>query len=59
MGSKEDNFKWLMARMDEYRSTKNNIGEVVEDFDEVSKLGRGLATVDELDEIDIADGTSG
>jgi hypothetical protein len=31
------------------------VGEVVEDFDEVGKLGCGFSAVDKLDEIDIVD----
>jgi hypothetical protein len=35
---------------------EDGIGEVVEDFDEVGKLGHGFSVVDELDEIDTRDG---
>jgi hypothetical protein len=38
MMSKE---KWLARWREEYHSTKNVMGGVVEDFDEVGKLGTG------------------
>ena len=55
--SKEANLEWLQKRVQEYRSTKNDIGETVEDFDEVEKLGQGFTSVDPLEEVDIGDGT--
>jgi hypothetical protein len=33
----------------------NSIGEFVEDFDEVGKLGNGFESVDELEEMNISD----
>jgi hypothetical protein len=42
--------------MEEYCSLRNNIGKVVEDFDEIGKLGLGFSLVDVLDEVDIGDG---
>jgi hypothetical protein len=38
MLSKDNNIRWLQKRTEEYRSLKNDIGEVVEDFDEIGKL---------------------
>jgi hypothetical protein len=32
------------------------MGEVIEDFEEVEKLGQGFSSTDPLEEIDIADG---
>jgi hypothetical protein len=34
----------------------SNTGELVEDFDEVGKLGSGFTSIDELEEVDIGDG---
>jgi hypothetical protein len=34
----------------------NDTGELVEDFNEVGKLGSGFTLIDELEEIDIGDG---
>nr|AAT93985.1 putative polyprotein [Oryza sativa Japonica Group] len=53
----EANLEWLQKRVQEYRSTKNDIGETVEDFDEVEKLGQGFTLADPLEEVDIGDGT--
>ena len=41
--SKEASLELLQKRVQEYRSTKNDIGETIEDFDEVEKLGQGLS----------------
>jgi hypothetical protein len=56
MASKEGDIDWLVRRADDYRLAKNDISEVVQDFDDIGKLGYGFSTVDELDEVDIGDG---
>jgi hypothetical protein len=56
MVSKEGDIDWLVRRADEYRLAKNDISEVVEDFDDIGKLGYGFSAVDELHEVDIGDG---
>jgi hypothetical protein len=38
----------VAGRVEEYRSPKNNIGDVVEDFDDVGKLGSGFVSTEEL-----------
>jgi hypothetical protein len=53
MLSKRDSIEWMKKRMEEYRSLKNDIREVVNDFDEVGKLGRRFTSIDELEEINI------
>ena len=55
--SREANLEWLQKRVQEYRSTKNDIGETIEDFDEVEKLGQGFTSANPLEEVDIGDGT--
>jgi hypothetical protein len=57
MGSKDDNLEWLRTRTIEYRLAENDTREVVEDFDEVGKLGQGFVAVVNLEEIDVGDGT--
>jgi hypothetical protein len=47
---------WLRHHTEPYRSTTNDMCEVIEDFDEVEKLGQGLSLADPLGEIDIGDG---
>jgi hypothetical protein len=42
--------------IEEYRSSKDNIADVVEDLEDMGKLGRGFSTIDELEEVDIGDG---
>jgi hypothetical protein len=34
------------------------MGEIVEDFDDIGKLGHGFSSVDELEEVDIGNGTT-
>jgi hypothetical protein len=46
---------FIPRRAEEYRSPKNDIGDVVEDFDDVGKLGNGFVSTDELMEVDIED----
>jgi hypothetical protein len=49
----EHNIEWLKRRMEEYRSARNGMGEVVEDLDEIGKLGSGFVSIDDLEEVDI------
>ena len=42
--------------MDEYRSTRNDTYEAIEDLD-VDKLGQGFTSADPLEEVDICDGS--
>jgi hypothetical protein len=53
--SAQKNVEWLQHRMEQYRSTTNNMCEAIEDFDEVEKLGQGFSSTDPLKEIDIGD----
>jgi hypothetical protein len=54
--NKENSIKWLQERTKGYRSIMNDTRELVEDFNEVGKLGSGFTLIDELEEIDIGDG---
>jgi hypothetical protein len=56
MSNKEDNVSWMEKRMEEYRLGKNDMNEVVDDFDEVGKLGHGFTLMDKLEEVDIGRG---
>jgi hypothetical protein len=47
------NLEWLKERVKQYRSEKNDICETIEDFDDLSKLGKGFTSVDPLEEVDI------
>jgi hypothetical protein len=53
--SVQKNVEWLRRCMEQYRSTMDNMCEVIEDF-EVEKLRQGFSLADPLEEIDIGDG---
>jgi hypothetical protein len=55
MASKEGELMWLVERIEEYHSAQNGIGEIVEDFDDMGKLGCGFVSSDKLEEGDIGD----
>jgi hypothetical protein len=42
--STQKNVEWLRHRMEQYRSTTNNMCEAIVDFDEVEKLGQGFSS---------------
>jgi hypothetical protein len=54
--STQRNVEWLRHRTEQYRSTTNDMCEVIEDFEEVEKLGQGFSSADPLEEIDVGDG---
>jgi hypothetical protein len=48
--------EWLSRRIEVYHSTKDDAMGVVEDLDEIGKLGWGFSSMDDLDKVDIGDG---
>jgi hypothetical protein len=48
--------EWLSKRTEEYCSSKDDAMGVVEDLDEIGKLGRWFSSMDDLDKVDIGDG---
>jgi hypothetical protein len=56
--SMQKNVEWLWHCTEQYQSTTNDMCEVIEDFDEVEKLGQGFSSADPLEEMDIGDGTT-
>jgi hypothetical protein len=56
MTTKVDAVAWLQQHLEDYRVGKMGLSEVVEDFDNVKKLGYGFASVDELEEVDLEEG---
>jgi hypothetical protein len=46
----------LSRRTTEYCSSKDNAMGVVEDLDQLGKLGRGFSSMDDLEKVDIGDG---
>jgi hypothetical protein len=56
MLSRLDAIAWLERRIEEYRTGKLGLSEVVKDFDDVGKLGHDFASVDDLEEVDLGIG---
>jgi hypothetical protein len=54
--STQKNVEWLRHHTKQYWSNTNDTCEVIEDFDEVEKLGQGFSSANPLVEIDIGDG---
>jgi hypothetical protein len=54
--SAQKNVEWLWHRIEQYRSTTNDMCEAIKDFDEIEKLGQGFSSADPLEEIDIRNG---
>jgi hypothetical protein len=48
--------EWLSRRTVEYHSYMDDDMGVVEDLDELGKLGRGFSFMDDLEKLDIGDG---
>jgi hypothetical protein len=47
--------EWLSRWIAEYRSSKDDAMNVVKDLDELSKLGRGFSSMDDVEKVDIGD----
>jgi hypothetical protein len=56
MAGKGNDIEWLKRRTEEHRLRENDVGGMVDDFDDVGKLGRGLTVVDALEEINLGTG---
>jgi hypothetical protein len=48
--------EWLSRRTSEYHSSRDDATGVVEDLDELGKLGHGFSSMDDLGKVDIGDG---
>jgi hypothetical protein len=48
--------EWLSRRTAEYHSYTDDAMGMVEDLDELGKLGRGFSSMDDLEEVHIGDG---
>jgi hypothetical protein len=55
MLSKEESIAWLQRHTAAYRSNESGMGELVEDFNDVGKLGQGFTSADDLQEINLGD----
>jgi hypothetical protein len=47
---------WLSRWTSEHRSYTDDAMDVVEDLDELGKLGRGFSSMDDIEKVDIGDG---
>jgi hypothetical protein len=56
MATATRDLEWLSRWTSEYRSSKNYAMGVVEDLDELDKLGLGFSSMDDLEKVDISDG---
>jgi hypothetical protein len=56
MATTTKDLEWLSRQTTEYRSSKDDAMGVVEDLDELGKLGRGFSSMDDIEEVDIGDG---
>jgi hypothetical protein len=48
--------EWLSSQTTEYHSFKDDAMGVMEDLDELGKVGRGFSSMDDLEKVDIGDG---
>jgi len=53
----ENNLEWLKRRLQHYRTEKTDACEVIDEFDELNKLGQGFTSADPLEQVDIGDGS--
>ena len=51
------NSEWLKHHAGQYRASKTNVCEAIDDFDELDKLGQGFTSVDPLEKVDTGDGS--
>jgi hypothetical protein len=56
MMSVNKDLEWLSRQTTEYCSYTDNAMDMVEDLDELEKLGQGFSSMDNLEKIDIDDG---
>ena len=51
------NSEWLKHHAGQYRASKTNVCEAIDDFNELDKLGQGFTSVNPLEKVDIGDGS--
>jgi hypothetical protein len=56
MATATKDLEWLSKQATEYHSSKDNAMGMVEDLDELGKLGRGFSSMDDLEKVDLGDG---
>jgi hypothetical protein len=55
MLSKEDNIMWLQRHTSRYCSERDKMAKVVEDFNDVRKLGQSFTSVNKLEEVNLSE----
>jgi hypothetical protein len=58
MTSREKSIAWLQERTAEYKAMKDGKSELIEDLDDVGKLGQGFSVVDNLQEVNLGEGNN-
>jgi hypothetical protein len=58
MTSREKSIAWLQERTAEYKAMKDGNSELIEDLDDVGKLGQGFSVVDNLQEVNLGEGNN-
>ena len=53
--SAQKNIEWLRHCTEQYRSRTTDTCEIIENFEEVEKLGQGFTLANPLEEVDIGD----
>ena len=53
----DHNKEWLEKRLVEYRAVGSDMGESIEEIEDMDKLGQGFTSADPLEEVDIGDGS--
>jgi len=53
----DTNIEWLKHHVNQYRATKTDVCEAINDFDELDKLGQGFTLANPLEQVDIGDGS--
>jgi hypothetical protein len=56
MATATKDLEWLSTRTAEYHLSKDDAMGVVDDLDELGKLGQDFSSMDDLEEVDIGDG---
>jgi hypothetical protein len=56
MMSVSKDLEWMSRRTAEYHSYMDDAMGVVEDLDELGKLGRGFSSMNDIEKVDISDG---
>ena len=54
----DPNDEWLQKRLEQYHANKDDMYELIEELDDMDKLGQGFKSADPLEEVEIGDSTT-